>query len=1160
LGTCTCDSGYGPDQSGSGNQCVRKCASDELPIGNSSCSPNLLSKSLGPDPVTDPGGTDPAPPSSTPTTCNPITLGTGNKFATEVDYVGGSTSALSLVRTYNSAPSNRAAYDLASGWSIGVKRAITLDSPTNPTIAVMVRPDGRALRFTLSGSTWTPDADISDRLTPLTRTAANTLTGWRYGVASDASVEEYTAAGLLLQVTTRTGLVQFFSSSDGAGGIQYATTGHVNGYRAPTCTRPSGFAMPTTAGVVVCVTDLQGRQLNFEYDSSGRISRFADPMGQITQYAFDANNNLASVTWPDGTLRTYLYENATYPNALTGITDENGTRFATYGYDSQGRAVTETHAGGADAATLTFGTNTTTITDAIGTARTYSFQTVLGVNKSTGSNQPGGSGCSAAASSQTYDANGNVASSTDFNGNVTTYTYDLTRNLGISRTEAYGTPLARTTSTQWHTVWRAPVKIAQPLKLTTWVYNGDSYGGGTVTCAPAGAFVPTPSGTGVLFIAVVCRKIEQATTDANGSQGLTPTVTGSPRTWNYTYDAYGQVLTADGPRTDVSDFTTYTLYSSNDPTPSKRGNPATVTNALGHVTQITSYNANGQPLTIIDPNGLTTTLTYDARGRLTTKNVGGETSTYQYDGIGQLTLLTLPNGASLGYTYDAAHRLTALTDGLGNTIRYTLDALGNRIQEDVKDPTNQLSRTRQRAFDALNRLYQDIGAQNQTTTYAYDANGNLTGILDPLNRLTANSYDALNRLVQLTDPNNGQTQFAYNGQNRTTQVTDPRNLVTRYTVDGLGNLTQQVSPDTGTTQLSVDAAGNQVSRTDAKGQTTTTQYDALNRPTLISYPDGRQERYTWDQSGTGGASNLGRLTLVEELQSTQLIASTQYGYDTQGRIASETRTEGALTLVTSYAWSNGDLIGLTYPSGKQLAYGRDSQGRINQITLTNKGVTKTVLNQVQYHPFGGVKSYVTGSGQTFIRSQDTDGRINAYSLGDGLWQIGYDAAGRIGYQTDAGNAANTVSYSYDTLDRLTGTVLPTTSLGYGYDATGNRTSQTVGGSTYSYAVSPTSNQLTGINTAPPKSYTYDANGSVTGDGQNTFGYDARGRMTQAVTAAGTTQYRLDALGRRVAKTNTAEDTRFVYDRAGHLIAETDATGKAKREYIWLGDLPVGVLQ
>ena len=52
----------------------------------------------------------------------------------------------------------------------------------------------------------------------------------------------------------------------------------------------------------------------------------------------------------------------------------------------------------------------------------------------------------------------------------------------------------------------------------------------------------------------------------------------------------------------------------------------------------------------------------------------------------------------------------------------------------------------------------------------------------------------------------------------------------------------------------------------------------------------------------------------------------------------------------------------------------------------------------------------------------------------------------------------------------------------------------------------------------------------------------------------------DALGRRVAKTNTAEDTRFVYDRAGHLIAETDTTGKAKREYIWLGDLPVGVLQ
>lgn len=166
-----------------------------------------------------------------------------------------------------------------------------------------VRPDGKALRFALSGGAWTADADIVDRLTQLTSGA--TVTGWRYAVASDSSFEDYDASGLLLRITFANGLVQQFSHSDGTGGIQYAATPHASGYQAPACVRPAGFSVPSTAGVLVCVSDAQGRQLNLGYDASNRIDRFADPSGQITQYAFDANNNLASVTHPDGAVRTY---------------------------------------------------------------------------------------------------------------------------------------------------------------------------------------------------------------------------------------------------------------------------------------------------------------------------------------------------------------------------------------------------------------------------------------------------------------------------------------------------------------------------------------------------------------------------------------------------------------------------------------------------------------------------------------------------------------------------------------------------------------------------------------------------------------------------------------------------------------------------------------
>lgn len=105
------------------------------------------------------------------------------------------------------------------------------------------------------------------------------------------------------------------------------------------------------------------------------------------------------------------------------------------------------------------------------------------------------------------------------------------------------------------------------------------------------------------------------------------------------------VLTADGPRTDVSDITTYTYYAADDTDLGKRGNLATITNALGHVTQITAYDLNGNPLTVIDPNGVTTTLTYDPRQRLTSRTVGTERTSYDYDGVGQLLKVTLPDGS-----------------------------------------------------------------------------------------------------------------------------------------------------------------------------------------------------------------------------------------------------------------------------------------------------------------------------------------------------------------------------------------------------------------------------------------------------------------------------------------------------------------------------------
>ena len=84
------------------------------------------------------------------------------------------------------------------------------------------------------------------------------------------------------------------------------------------------------------------------------------------------------------------------------------------------------------------------------------------------------------------------------------------------------------------------------------------------------------------------------------------TSTNAARTWTYTYNSFNKVLTEDGPRTDLSDITTYAYYTCT--TGTECGQLHTATNALGHVTTYNTYNVHGQPLTITDPNGVVTTI------------------------------------------------------------------------------------------------------------------------------------------------------------------------------------------------------------------------------------------------------------------------------------------------------------------------------------------------------------------------------------------------------------------------------------------------------------------------------------------------------------------------------------------------------------------------
>jgi YD repeat-containing protein len=250
---------------------------------------------------------------------------------------------------------------------------------------------------------------------------------------------------------------------------------------------------------------------------------------------------------------------------------------------------------------------------------------------------------------------------------------------------------------------------------------------------------------------------------------------------------------------------------------------------------------------------------------------------------------------------------------------------------------------------------------------------------------------------------------------------------------------------------------------------------------------------------------------------------------------------------------------MTYPSGRQVAYSFDAAGRVVGITTTPAGGSaQVVVSGVTYQPFGGVKGFTYGNGQTYTRTIDLDGRIAGFSLGGVAQTVAFDAASRITGQSYFPNPGQPVTYGYDLLDRLTSTLTPTTASGFGYDANGNRTSKTVGATSWTYAYPATNNKLSSITSGSTRTYVHDADGSITSDATNTFTYDTRGRLIQAATVLGTVSYGLNSLGQRYAKTLQGATTLFHYDSAGHLIAETGSGGNTLVEYLYLGDIPVAI--
>jgi RHS repeat-associated protein len=1086
---------------------------------------------------------------------NPINVGTGNKYEAEEDAAYGD---VSIARYYNS-DNQVGASHMGQAWLNEYDRSISWSSTSNGSVAVVARQNGRELNFTKTNGVWVPDSDVPDTLTEIDDASGN-VTGWTLYVAATGQYEDYSAYGQL--VTLR------------APGRTLATLAYTVGGEL------SAAGNPLPGALLRTITDATGRFTTLGYDDSLRIVSVTGPDGDITSYAYSSNNLLQMVTYPDHSTRQYLYDENAYSAAgagmgkLTGITDESGARYATFTYNAGGLATSTQHGTGADLHTVSYASDglSATVTYPTGVTSTLGFSNSIGTMKVSAVSAPCGSSCHQPYQGQTFDANGYPASRTDFNGNVTSTTYDSNGLLDV-QVDASGSTNQRTTTTTWNPTLRVPLtRVVQDannntVSSTQWVYNA----------------------AGQILARCAIDPTNNAATGYTCSN--TGTVPAGVRRWTYTYctavdtvqcPLVGLLLTATGPRTDLIQTTTYSYYMAasavNCGTPGaacyQPGDLYQVTDALGHVTTIASYDADGRITRETDANGVNTDMTYTPRGWLASRTVGGAATTFTYTPYGAVQTVTDPDSVTTTYGYDAAHRLVTITDAQGNYVQYTLDAAGNKTAEQVYDSSGTVHHSLSRTFNTLGQLTTVVDGLNHTVFNAgasgsYDANGNLVQSSDALGTQRQQGYDALNRLVKTIDNYNGtdpatqntQTQYQYDSLDRLTQVTDPSNLATTYSYDGLSDATGQVSPDTGTTARTYDGVGNVLTRTDANGITATNTYDALDRLASTSYADSTQNvAYHYDEAnsvtGCGGSNPVGRLTRIVEN-----AVTTVYCYDAQGNVIQKQQITAAATDTTGYSYTAANrLSGLTYPSGTQVSYARDGDGRIQGMTATPPGGTaSTVVSGVAYQPFGPVSGYTLGNGQAVTRAYDANYRLTDLTSPAFNLHVARDAMGDI---TALGNAAGanpaTETYSYDPLYRLTqiteanGSALESVT----YNPTGDRTSKAGSGlATGNYSYNPNTHQLVATGSY---ARAVDADGNTTGitaaSGNLGFGYNDRNRMAVAQVAGSiVASYTYDVLGERIGKTDGTTSETYSYDEGRQLLSEQGVTN---RDYVWMDGIPV----
>jgi RHS repeat-associated protein len=583
----------------------------------------------------------------------------------------------------------------------------------------------------------------------------------------------------------------------------------------------------------------------------------------------------------------------------------------------------------------------------------------------------------------------------------------------------------------------------------------------------------------------------------------------------------------------------------------------------------------GQVKSVTDPNGRITSHEYDALGR--------KTKTTNPDGFFVTTTYNYGNGQTVGTqhvltTNSLGHSSAAYFDGLGRSIRKTSTYTGGPTRETKTeyDVRGQVLRTslpyftggtvywRTPSYDALGRIIQ---LTNPDTTVSRSCYADWTTVtVEADGDRKRETKDAFGRVVKIEEDYAtvstcdtavgtpyATTTYQYDVLGNLTQVTDAKGNVSTMAYDSLNRKISMHDPDMGDWSYQYDENGNLTKQTDAKGQVLWFQYDELNRRRQKDYTTQKalgsgDVKYIYDDTGTT-TNRKGRLKQVQDA-----ATDVTFEYDVMGRIDKSTKVlDGTSYITTSLYDGLGRLMSVSYPStpvksvdylyvGPYLEQVKDKPGDgtvtyVQYAGWNEMGQPATATYNVGTNQVVTTYTYQTADNATCLNKHTFRPCTTKTQKGTNPAYLDlryvFTNGGNIHDIFDQLNAANSQSFDYDALDRLTlangpyGTGGVNSTLIYSYDEIGNLTANTQVG-TYGYPTSgPASVRPHAVTTAGANTYTYDTNGNLTSGAGRTFTWNFENKPLTITQGGQTTTFVYDGDGGRVKKIVGTTTTRYI---------------------------------